>query len=287
MTSSVVLPEPHSLDKISILYSRNRLMDRAKHWLANAPYATDLIKRVVEGKIVKFETKEYDQLSLHLLYRSMHQTNEACNKVWSTGELYYHAKSCGLLCHDYSTGFLGSSTVPTLHYANISALISIMSLFGLGSWINREKGMEFFNIVRTSTQIQMYKREEYLKALLGKAPKGWHRQVLETYRGLQSFGIDLPAVDLAASRKLLLARSKYHYDVLGHTTMIEVYGVDEYFQLLPVVLDTIGKAIAALHEVLRPIPNGCDDRFEAFCKQIPALAGSYEKKIEVPTSNLM
>lgn len=287
MVDSVVLPEPQSLGKISLLYSRNRLMDPAKHWLANAPYATDLVRRVLEGKIVKFGSKEYDQLSLHLLYRSMHQTNEACNKVWSTAELYHHAKNCGPLCRDFSTGFLGSSAVPTLHYANISALISIMSLFGLGSWINREKGMEFFNIVRTSTQIQMFKREEYLKALLGRAPRGWHRQVLETYSGLQSCGIALPAADLASSRKLLLARSKYHYDVLGHTTMTEVYGVDEYFELLPVVLDTIGKAIAAVHEVIRPIPNGCDNRFEAFCKQIPALAGSYEKKIEVPASNLM
>jgi hypothetical protein len=158
-----------------------------------------------------------------------------------------------------------------------------MSLFGLGSWINRRKGMEFFNVVRTSTQMLLFKREEYLKALLDRAPKGWHRQVIDTYSGLQSNGIVLPEINLVSCRKLLSARSKYHYDILGHTTMAEVYGTDEYFEFLPSVLDMIGKTIAAIHEVIKPIPNGCDNRFEALCQQGPVLAMMYDKKIEVET----
>jgi hypothetical protein len=280
MTISVLLPEPNTIEKISLMYSRNRLMNSQKEWLADSPYANELTRHLLNGRPVRSGSKEYDQLNLHLLYRSMHQVNEACNKLWSTAELYYHAVNDKALCEDFSSGFLGSSTVPTLHYANVSALISIMSLFGLGSWINRDRGLDFFNLLRTSNEFLLVKRDAYLRSLLGKTPNGWHKQILETYRGLESHGIALPKLDIKSSESLLRTRSKYHYDVLGDTTMGDIYGADQYFEYLKTVSSSVSSAIKSIHEVLDPIPNGCDKRFDTLRQHLPQLATSYGKSFE-------
>jgi len=275
----LILPEPESLEKISRMYSLNRLLNSDKDWLAKAPYVRNIMIQLSNGKAVRPGSREYDQLNLHLLYRSMHQVNEACNKLWSTTELYHHAKKDIALCNSFSPAFLGSSTIPTLHYANCSAIISIMSLFGLGSWVKREKGLEFFNLIRTSDGMFLEERANYLNSLVGSAHKGWHWQVLETYRGLVTNGRKLPKIDLEQSRELLLARTRYHYDVLGHTTMAEVYGVDEYFKFLPTVVDSIFEAIRCLHAVVHPLPNKCDERFKMLRQTIPLLAREYGKTL--------
>jgi len=272
------LPEPKSIKAIARLFSTNRLLDPERDWLARAQYVERPFRRLLNGQSVPYSSRYYDQLSLHLLYRSLHQANEACNKLWTTIELYKHAKEDELLCNQFSFNFLGSSSIPTLHYANCSALISLMSLFGVGSFVTRTPTLEFFNVIRTANEFALNRRDDYLRSLLGHRPRGWHWQVLETYRGLREHGVEMPMVDIESCRTLLIARNRCHYDVLGHTTMREVFGFEEYFGFLPTVIASVSKAIDSLCEVLGTLPNHCDKRFQALRIVIPHLFALFQRR---------
>jgi hypothetical protein len=192
----------------------------------------------------------------------MHQVNEACNKLWSTAELFYAMKNKKRLCKKFDENFLSSSTVPTLHYSNISALLSILSLFGLSSIAYKAKNkIEFYNLARTSEYLIMIERSQYLNRVFGSAKNGWHRQVLQTYDGLLKKGIALPRLDLKGCKKLLEERNRFDYDILGQTSMKDAYGTEKYFELLPIVISSVEAAIGCLHQVLKPLPNRCDERF--------------------------
>jgi len=101
--------------------------------------------------------------------------------------------------------------------------------------------------------------------------------VLQTYSGLVKGGVVMPQIDLKSSRDLLVSRNKYHYDVLGHTTMVDVFGVDEYFRFLPIVVDSISRAMESLNVVLGDLPNQSDNRFREIVKVIPRLLEKYGK----------
>jgi len=98
----LVLPEPKSVEDIARLFSTNRLLHSKKDWLGKPPYVEYVVKKLFHGRPLLNGSREYDQVNLHLLYRAVHQANEACNKLWSTVELYHHAKSDRLLCTDFS-----------------------------------------------------------------------------------------------------------------------------------------------------------------------------------------
>ena len=46
--------------------------------------------------------------------------------------------------------------------------------------------------------------------------------------------------------KLRNERAKFHYDVLVKTTMAEVFGIKTYFELLPIVVESVDAAIFSL-----------------------------------------
>ncbi len=121
----------------------------------------------------------------------------------------------------------------------------------------------------------MVERTNYLKKVFGFAKKGWHAQVLQTYEGLQRKGVMLPEMNMKESSQLLRERLKFHYDILGQTSMKGAYGVANYFQLLPVVVKSIELNIKAIHQILKPIPNECDLRFENLVGKIPVLKQEY------------
>ena len=280
LSTTFSLPEPTSLYEIKKFYSQNSLLGSYKDWLGKSDYVKPLLDQMFEGQKVVTGDQAYDQITLHLLRRAMHQVNEACNKLWSTIELHHHLKSCGRLCWKFSPGFVGSTAVPTLHYANISSLISILSLYGIGSWVRRSKGLTFFNIVRTNNEIRLSRRDDYLRWLLGKCPSGWHNQILATYEGLLSKGVDLPKVDLEAAHSLLKSRTEYHYDVLSHTTMYDVYGAQDYFRYLATTLDSTFVAIEGIIVTVGSIPNGCDERLDEILQKVTQVADSYGCSLE-------
>jgi len=51
-----------------------------------------------------------------------------------------------------------------------------------------------------------------------------------------------------------------------------------YFQLLPIVARSIEAAIESIHQVIKPIPNGCDSRFEEMKSKKPQVVQDYAKK---------
>jgi len=273
-----LLPQPNTLEKIAFLYGLNKLFTSKKSLMGKSFSIDRQLKYLHTGRTIEPSTTSYDLMNIYFLNRSMHQANEACNKLWATVELHYQVKSKERLCKRFNEGFLPSSTVPTLHYANMSALLSILSLFGLCSIVQRKKRMRFYNVVRTGVGVIMMERNSYLRKVFGKTKNGWHAQILQTYEGLLQKGLRLAKVDIEGCKQLLRERSKFHYDILGQTTMKDIYGIDIYFQLLPIVVTSINAAIKSLHQIVEPIPNGCDLRFEELYNKIQSIMESYDLK---------
>jgi len=273
MIGTALLPSPRDIEKIVRLYNVNKLFGTKRDWLVKGFPVEKYIPRLRAG--VPALSADGQRLDLYLLFRSMHQVNEACNKLWSTIEMYYHVRRDPIFCGKFSEEFLSSSTVPNLHYSNMSALMALLSLFGLCSWIQRSQKMRYFYIIRAEEGFFVVERTRWLANLLGNAGKGWHTQLIRAYEGLENRGIRLPNIDLKASKDLLVDRNRLHYDVLGQTSMKNIHGTESFFNHLPTVLRSISLAIGALHQVIQPIPNGCDKRFAQIVRKVPTLIELY------------
>jgi hypothetical protein len=271
-----MLPQPKTLEEISLMFSLNKLFASRRNLVGKSFSIDSYVDQLRNGKTIETSSLAFDRMNVYFLNRSMHQANEACNKLWATIELLYSAKSDKRLCRKFREEFVPSSAVPTLHYANMAAILAILSLFGVSSTVQRGKKLIFYNIVRTARGIVMVERNKYLGSLFGFAKIGWHAQVLQTYEGLLKKGVKLPNVDIASSNRLLRERSKFHYDILGQTSMRDVYGVNRCFQFLPTTVASTEFAIDSIHQVQNPIPNACDSRFEELEKKIPVLKNVYE-----------
>jgi hypothetical protein len=275
---SFLLPEPKTLRDITLMYGLNKLFT-SKRNLIGKSFTIDMhLDKLKAGKVISPNSLAFDRINMYFLNHAMHQVNEACNKLWATAELLHAAKSNKRLCKKFCEEFVPSSAVPTLHYANISALLSILSLFGVSLIAQRGKRLTFYNVVRTSKGVVMAERNKYLSAVFGSVKRGWHAQILQTYDGLHKKGVMLPEVDLQGSDQLLKERLKFDYDILGQTSMRGVYGVQNYFKLFPTAIASINQAIKSIHQVTKPIPNGCDLRFEELVNNFTTLLQTYKMK---------
>ena len=274
-TTSSLLPYPEELNEISLAYGLNTLFT-SRRSLVGRSFSIDLyLKQMKNGRVYVPRSKEYDIINVYFLNRAMHQINEACNKLWSTLELHHGMTDKGKLCKRFAADFLPSSTVPTLHYANITAILSILSLFGLCSVVERSRNMVFFNLVRTADGMKLLERNKYLRDVFGMVKAGWHAQVLQTYDGLTKKGIKLPDLKIVECKRLQTERSKFHYDILSQTSMKGTPGVHSYFQFLPLVTHSIACSMESIHQIIKPIPNGCDKRFEELKNKIIQEIDSY------------
>lgn len=275
-----MLPHPKTIRDISFMFSLNKLFASKINLIGRSFSIDSYISRLRREKVISVSCLAFHRMNLYFLNRSMHQANEACNKLWSTVELLYGTKSNERLCKKFCSDFAPSSAVPTLHYANMAALLSILSLFGVSSIVQRSKRLAFYNIVRTSNGIILIERSKYLTAVFGFAKVGWHVQVLQTYDGLLKKGIILPQIDIKSSSQLLTERSKFDYDILSQTSMRDAYGVENYFRFLPTVMTSVRLAIESINQTLKPIPNGCDSRFDELMRRIPLLENAYDIKLQ-------
>jgi len=273
---SSLLPEPRTLRNITLMYGLNRLFT-SKRNLIGKSFSIDIyLRRLKIGEIISPRSLAFDRMNMFFLNRSMHQANEACNKLWATVELLYSAKSTNRLCNKFCEQFVPSSAVPTLHYANVSALLSILSLFGVSSIAQRVKRLTFHNVIRTANAIVIVERNKYLNEVFGSVKSGWHAQILQTYDGLRRRGVMLPKIDIKSSSELLRERSKFDYDILGQTSMRGAYGVENYFKPLPTVVTSIDLAIKSIQQIIKPLPNRCDSRFEELVNSILVLKKAYK-----------
>jgi len=270
-----LLPQPKKIEKIALMYGLNRFFS-SKRNLVGKPFRIDqYISHLMMGGVLKPETAAYDRMNIYFLNRSMHQVNEACNKLWATVELYYGMKTGRKLCRRFNENFLPTSTIPTLHYANISAILSILSLFGLASIAYKKGRLRFYNLVRTADGIILIERNKHLSKIFGTAKRGWHEQILQMYEGLRGKRIELPEIDMEGCKRLMKARLKYHYDILGQTTMRDAYGVERYFDLIPVAIRSVKSAVESLCRIVGSLPNKCDSRFDELLLKLPEVAREY------------
>lgn len=261
-----------------MLYGLNKLFTSKNNLIGQNFSIDSYLREMKTGKRYDYKSLAYDKLNMYFLNRSMHQLNEACNKLWTTMEAHYAATGKNKLCKKFSPDFLPSSTIPTLHYANISAILSILSLFGLTSIASKGRNLIFYNLVRTSCGILLMERNKYIQTTLGSVKSGWHAQVLQTYAGIQT-KLEMPEINISECKKLQSERSKFHYDILSQTNMKGFSGMQTYFQFLPLVTNTIKNAIQSYHQVINPIPNGCDSRFEELKTKMSLVVKEYNLKV--------
>ncbi len=145
-----LLPEPRALRNIALMYGLNKFFSSKRNLIGRNFSINAHIDKLRTEKIIDVRSMSFDRMNMHFLNRSMHQANEACNKLWTTVELLHSAKSNKRLCNSFCEEFVPSSAVPTLHYANMASLLSILSLFGVCSIVDRSRSLTFYNLIRTS-----------------------------------------------------------------------------------------------------------------------------------------
>jgi hypothetical protein len=267
----MLLPEPAEIDNIARMYSVNKLFGTPKEWFAKYDYVKPAVNYLKKHNSVKRSNGRYEQLNLHMLQRSLNQANQACNKLWASVELFKQIEKNDVIIKPFNKNFISSSMVPSLHYANISALVSLLSLFGICSWVERFQKMRFYNIIRTGDAIHWKERKSHLIELFSTSKNGWHSQVIQMYFGLTKKGIKLPQIDRKDCEKILDARNRYDYDILTQTSMYDVYGFETYVELLPIATKSVKCAIEYLQKVISPLPNGCDSRFVELEKMVTII----------------
>ena len=269
-----VLPEPRTIENIVRLFSENRFLNTQKEWLIKGLKVEKYVHILNNDGVIKTSSSSFDKLNMYFLYRCLNQVNEACNKLWGTMELYNQLAKGPPIYSGFNPGYLSSTTVPTLHYANMSALVSLITLFGVCSWVEKGQKNWFYNLVRTSNGLIIKERTKHLVDTFGTAKVGWHQQVIQMYEGFCNHGISLPDINIIETKRLLSERNRVQYDILTQTTMKGMYG-NGYFSFLPAVIKNIGVAINNLSEVVNPLPNGADKRFSSLEGTVPELLASY------------
>ncbi|MHA2135796.1 MAG: hypothetical protein ACXAEN_18765 [Candidatus Thorarchaeota archaeon] len=240
-------------------------------------------KHLIKHRVIDESLEDYKTLNSYLFHRGITQLSEACNKLWGSAEAYYHLSQCkGRLCHEFDRGFLSTSTLPTLYYSEIAAIISILDIFGIGSISKKKNGnLITHNLVRTSSGFILIKRNEHIRETLGRPKDRWHEQILQMYHGFQKKGIELPFIDYEEFRKLKENREFSDYEILSQTKMVGTYGLELYFNSLPHVVKTIKTALECTNRITKPLPNKCDRRFELLVKELPRLAKNMNIKLDL------
>ena len=238
-----------------------------------------IVKQVKRQDIVEPSEDLYEEINQHLYFRACNQVNEACNKIWTTCELYhqlYEQPRSAWLGEDFHRGFLPSSTIPVLYYADISSMVSLLHFFGIGSYRVKEKrGIVNYDLVRTANGFRLVNRKEHVRSLTGKTAGGWHDEVTNLYEGLLSNGIKLPRIGMDNFRALKQDRMDLDYGLLSQTTMAGAFGEKRFFGHLPHVIFVTRKALFNLQKIGKPLPNNCDVRFKNLISTIPSLGSRY------------
>jgi hypothetical protein len=215
----------------------------------------------------KFESDktEAEWLNIYSIYSANQQLNEACNKLWTTVELsnmtsrQIWKKSYLPIGEQFSGIFSLGTLIPTLYYAEISSIVSILSSFGCVPIILN--GTPFY-LLRTESGWTMVKRSEYVENMLKINAHSWHDRIIGTYERLSTKGIKLPRISLSRVRKLKKLRNEMHYQILGDLRMWRMYNSTRAYQKhLPTAIKIVKVAINNLTEI-KCVTTGCEKRFE-------------------------
>ena len=113
----------------------------------------------IPGSLASIKS-EMKLIDLYRQYRAWISFSEGLNKLWTVVEFYEQIFANGLKLGKFGIGFSNSSTIPALHYANISFLLSYLTVLGVVPVRKRDK--EFF-LIRQNSSYEAVPRSVYLK----------------------------------------------------------------------------------------------------------------------------
>lgn len=299
-----LIPHPKTVSEISQLLTVDKIKypdyfnydkrDELSQKVNSVIYHEGFDKKNYTGKI---DESKFSLLNAYSLNRAMIQSNEACNKIWATAELL-HAFSYwnqGLpdlmfnkkpsttrsnhkpLCENFNIEFSGGTIIPTLYYAHISSIISILSSFGCVSIRDTNNDLSY-NLVRTISGWNIYPRKKFIHDLIGKNPsKGWHNQLYQILEGLTNKIENFPPVNIEITKELAKARNMRHYEILSSLDAKLSRGIDEYFNFLPEVLNTTYLALFVITQIYRPAGLSGIKRFKELYSVLPELFLEFDK----------
>lgn len=93
-----LLPQPETLDKISLMYGLNKFFTSKRSLIGRSFSISSYLSQMKTRRIYIPESAAYDRLNVYFLNRSMHQVNEACNKLWATFEVHHSVMSKHKVC---------------------------------------------------------------------------------------------------------------------------------------------------------------------------------------------
>jgi len=261
------LPFPEKQDQIKKLLEPidNRLLSCSEKFIRLQ--VRKPIDRLLSGRIPFFDSMkpQYEWFNIYSVYSANQQLNEACNKLWATVELAnvtsaeVWKKNYFPIGENFSRTFLLGTLIPTLHYSQLSAVISILSIFGCIPVIVNKKP---FFLIRTKSGWGLFYRPTYIRDELGISSHGWHEQIIRTYDELGRRGIRLPSLNIKKILALKDLRNSMHYEILGDLRMSRAFKSRKaYSKYLQSVISTIDVAVENLSKV-KKITSGCDARLE-------------------------
>ena len=292
------LPYPDSPEEINLLLSkrekhkphifsvgeRYHVENEVRRHLSNLGLGKKVLKKVT------LDSVDQSLIDAYSVHRANTQINEACNKLWAVVEIV-NLVSPKIWKTEYSPigerferNYLLGTIIPTLYYSQVSALVSVMSIFGCVSIKdtiskNKSRKIIMYNLVRTKEGWQLFKREHYLKDILGIDPsKGWHRQVIQLVEGLSANLQGFPKIDVQATKELRRARNRTHYEILASVSTKPVMGIDNFFHHLPLVVSTISTVITTIEKCYKPSKLSYTKRFKNLYQNLPKLYKAYDKK---------
>lgn len=217
-------------------------------------------------------------LNAYSITRAMIQYNESCNKIWATMELLHalaNSKQTSYLCDAFDVEFTGGTIIPTLYYAQVASLTSLMSVYG-SVFIREKKNEHCYNLVRTKKGWRLDHRKRHINDLLGVKKYGkWHKQIRLIIKGLMRMK-QFPRVDLDLIEELENERLKRHYEILGEVDTKLSRGLDEFFRFLPHVLGTTSVAVYVVHQICGRLTLGIG-RYNNLVEHLKTLYSEYKR----------
>jgi hypothetical protein len=207
---------------------------------------------------------QYYWLNVLSLFNANQQLNEACNKMWAAVELANITRPSVWKRHyspvgpEFGRVYVSSTLIPNLYYAQISAMISVLSAFGCVPVIVSRTP---FYLIRTHEGWKALNRRAYVRSICGRKVSGWHEQIIETYFAFGTRGIRLPKISKGHMTKLKDLRNEMHYSILGDLKMWRTPRKRNMFaKFTPLVDNTIIDAIGVLRAI-KKVSTGCDERY--------------------------
>jgi hypothetical protein len=266
------LPYPQTQSQIAEMLSKidNRLLQCSERFIRQQ------VRRPIESMLAMKEKygsdkAEAEWLDIYSIYCANQQLSEACNKLWTTVEFanvtskHVWKKSYMPIGELFSCTFSLGTLIPTLYYAEISSIISILSSFGCVPVV--VNGIPFY-ILRTQNGWIMVNRSEYVKNVLDINARSWHDRILGTYEGFVAKGVKLPNIPLSKVKTLKHLRNEMHYQILGDLRMWRMFKSTQAYQKhLPTAIQIVRVAISNLAKIKR-LTTGCEKRLESLIENL-------------------